>query len=71
MVERRKSRETGADWVESIASKSKRSVDEVKQALERYNIKPKSRNRDPAPADHSIGRLQRSEIGGDTGANRL
>lgn len=40
MAEQRKPQETGADWVESIASKSKRSADEVRRALERYNIKP-------------------------------
>jgi hypothetical protein len=42
MAERRKPKEAGADWVESIASKSKRSVDEVRRALERYNIKPRA-----------------------------
>jgi hypothetical protein len=42
MAERRKPKEAGADWVESIASKSKRSADEVRRALERYNIKPRA-----------------------------
>lgn len=42
MAERRKPKETSADWLESIASKSKRSVDDVKRALERYNIKPRA-----------------------------
>ena len=38
----RKPKETGADWVESIALKSKRSADEVGRTLERYNIKPRT-----------------------------
>ena len=42
MAERRKPKETSADWVESIASKSKRSADEVRRILDRYNIKPRS-----------------------------
>lgn len=39
---KRKPKETGADWVESIALKSKRSADEVRRTLERYNIKPRT-----------------------------
>jgi hypothetical protein len=42
MAERRKPKEISTDWVESIASKSKRSADEVRLALERYHIKPRA-----------------------------
>ncbi|WP_445219873.1 hypothetical protein ACKWRH_06945 [Bradyrhizobium sp. Pa8] len=42
MAERRKAKETSGDWVDSIASKSKRTSDDVKKVLERYNIKPRA-----------------------------
>jgi hypothetical protein len=42
MAERRKPKETSGDWIESIASKSKRTADDVRQVLERYNIKPRA-----------------------------
>jgi len=42
MAERRKPKETSADWVESIASKSKRTAEDVREVLERYNIKPRT-----------------------------
>lgn len=43
MAERRNRKETtGGDWVESIASRSKRGAEEVRRVLERYNIKPRS-----------------------------
>ena len=42
MAERRKPKEISTDWIESIASKAKRSADEVRLALERYHIKPRA-----------------------------
>ncbi|GGI27862.1 AAA family ATPase [Bradyrhizobium guangdongense] len=42
MAERRKPKETSGDWIESIASKSKRTADDVRRVLERYNIKPRA-----------------------------
>jgi hypothetical protein len=42
MAERRKPKEISTDWIESIASKAKRSADEVRLTLERYHIKPRA-----------------------------
>ncbi len=42
MAEAQKPKEAGIDWIEKIASKSKRNADEVRGTLDRYNIKPRA-----------------------------